>query len=99
MNLSTAMRRSTVHHSILQHPDALSHPPADAWRNHRSCPAERPGQDAPLYQTLQHFLVLQSVHRAPETLMFDRQELIGLDQPPKWRLDQLFAVAQVVEDL
>ena len=62
-------------------------------------PAEPPGHAALLDHVLQHLLVLQGVHRAPEALMLEGKQLIGLDQPPEGRLDQLLALLQIVEDL
>src|SRR6476646_6443879 len=98
-NSFDVMRRSSVQSPILQASAALSHPPADASRSRGGHPTKRPGHAAPLDQILQYFLVLQRVHRAPEALMSDRQKLIGLNKPPEGRLDQLLAVAEIVEDL
>src|SRR6476659_8046608 len=77
----------------------LSDFPADACRALLRRPAETPGHAALLDHVLEDLLVLQRVHRAPETFMLEGKQLIGLDQPPERRLDQLIAILEVIEDL
>src|SRR5262245_54795071 len=76
----------------------LSDLPADACRARMRRPAETPGHAALLDHVLEDLLVLEGVHRAPETFMLEGKQLIGLDQPSERRLDQLIAILEVVED-
>src|SRR5262245_36026428 len=72
---------------------------ADACRARLRRPAVAPRHAALLDHVLEDLLVLERVHRAPETFMLEGKQLIGFDQPPERCLDQLFAVLEVVEDL
>ena len=62
-------------------------------------PADPPRHPSLLNHIFEHLFVLQRIHRAPEALMLERQELVVLDQPPEGFFDQLLAIAQIVEDL
>ncbi|HEY7763785.1 MAG TPA: hypothetical protein VIB38_02240, partial [Aestuariivirgaceae bacterium] len=50
-------------------------------------------------EILEHFLILQRIHRTPEAFMFEGQELIVLHQSAKRFLDQLLAIVQIFEDV
>src|SRR6185437_15068545 len=72
--------------------------PIEAGRNTRSI-ANSPGHPTLLNQILEKLLVLQRIHRSPKALMSESKELVVVDQPAERFFDQVFAIAQIVEDL
>src|SRR5262249_40733274 len=52
-----------------------------------------------LDEILKDLFVPQRIHGAPEALVLQAQELVGLDQPLERRLNQFLAFAHVVEDI
>src|SRR5215510_15040188 len=79
--------------------EASSHLHGHSGRNGWNRLGEPPGHAALLDHVFQHLFVLQCVHRAPEALVLEGQELFGIDQPPEGFFDQLLALAHIVEDL
>ena len=59
----------------------------------------QPRHFALLHQVFENLFVFQSVHRAPESLVTKRQELVVLNQPLEWRLYEFISVPHVLEDL
>ena len=68
-------------------------------RSGRRRDIDEPGHSSSLDQIFEHFLVLQRVHRPPEAVMPEGEQLIVLDQTLEGFFDQLFAVTQIVENL
>src|SRR5215472_3919631 len=60
---------------------------------------EKPGHRALLDEVLEHLLVLQRIHRTPETFVPEGHKLVGFNQTTERCLDQLIAFAHVIEYL
>src|SRR5262245_23354729 len=58
-----------------------------------------PGHLAAFHQLLEHLLVLERVHGAPETVVAVRHELIALDQAVERFEHEFLAIADIFEDL